>query len=209
MKPPTLRIRADGTILEPADQARIHIKLSAIRIGHQDATKELDQKIKGLHKAISQASLDPSELQSSGRRIQPETEYVDGRIRQIGFRATETSELIFSMGDSRFDNVLRCIWDSAATPEVHLDYELANPDGLNAHAFAAAFENARAGARALATAAGCQLGAILRIESDAEVDGAGLFIQEEVPSGSLAPLTPHSISVTRSVTVTWQLQKGA
>jgi uncharacterized protein YggE len=202
-------VNGQSSALVANDAARLTLGVSATRPtakGALDAASRQMQRVIGAAKAGGVAAADIRTQTISVNRLV--TRLKGGRTRSRGYRATQSIRVVVHDIEHTGVIVQRAV-GAGATRVSGPEFFVSNASRSYREALAAAFDDARADAQALADRAGAHLGAVLSIEESTDSEPVPQALSAAPsPAASDAPAPPVQAGESRldaSVVVVFEL----
>jgi uncharacterized protein YggE len=206
----TLTVHGTGRASVVADVAEVTLGVDLARATAREARDAAAEAMGAVVAAIRELGVDPADVRTTDLSLGPEIEYrPDGSSRRTGYRLT--NRVVVRMRDP--ERVAEVVDAAVAAGATSLDgvafRALATADARFA-ALQAAVADARAGAEALAAAAGATLGQVRSIREG--LSASPLFAPRLATMEAKAADTPvlaGTSEVEASAEITWELGQAA
>lgn len=206
----TQGITTTGTaaISAPPDIARVEVGVSTLGKDAARAHEAAAVAMQTLTASLRDHGLADKDLRTSRITVAAEHEYKDGKQKPRGFRAT--NQLTATLRDldqsgAIIDATVAAAGDVVTVHGIH--FEIEERAQLERKALAAAFDDAKGRAQVLATAAGVQLGPVVRVTEGEAAPSfprpmrSAMMMAESTPT----PVEPGELEISAHVTVTWSI----
>lgn len=213
---PQLTVRGNATIQVPADQLQMQVGVTSEAKTVKQALDENTKKIQAIEQVFKKIGLSRKEYKTGRFQIQPRwstrpPKYHDNwHAEIIGYRVNNH----FSIKTRQIElggKIIESCTRAGANTIDSIIFNLATPREYRSKAIAAATNNARADANALAAAAELRLGEVLDINLDdatsTPLRSRSMAFSAEMAK-SAAPslnLSPGEVTVHASVTITYEI----
>ncbi len=194
------------------DQAVMNLSLVSRNANLAEAKQHNDALAKKLMAITTEFNIPAEKVATSGLYISPEYNYDNSKQRLIGYIVNRSLRITMDKMDIH-ERLLSKIVDAGVDQVSGVEFRLADPEAAAQKIRAKAFENAKARAQTLATAAGVTLGKPISISTSGAapimppmpmmaraMDAAG------AESSSVAPSLPGMISIQENVSVVFSLE---
>jgi uncharacterized protein YggE len=199
-----------GRVTGKPNLLRLQTSVDLTRPTVNDAMQAANKVMAEVQKTLKADGVADADLQTSGLSVQPNYDYSKTTQRLIGYRVSESLSVVLrnlGTAGSIISDAARVGGDALQIGGASLD--LAEDDALIAQARQKAFADALAKAKAYASAAGRNLGAVTSISesTDSQPVPFAAFRQDAAGAASAAPvpIQAGSQDVTVNVSVVWAL----
>lgn len=202
----SITVSAQGSVTAEPDIATLSAGVVSEAETAKDALAKNAATMTKLVEGLKAAGMAARDMQTAAMNVEPR--YVlakDNRTQTLnGYRVTSQLHLVVR-DVTRMGEIVDQAITLGANQLGRVTFEVSNADALKDEARKAAMTNARKRAELYATAAGVQLGPVLRIfEEPLEARSVPIGVQRAV-SGAV-PLEPGSRTLATEVQVTWGLR---
>jgi uncharacterized protein YggE len=205
-KQPVISTRGEAALKRAPDQAFVTIAAESRATAPADAQRQNADAMQSVMSALSKAGLSSEAIRTTGFSLQPDYEYTNGRQRVRGYIARNQVE-------ARVDDLrkLGAVIDSAgtsgATTIAGLRFDIKARDEAEREALKLATQEAMARAKAIAQAAGANLGQIIRIDDQYQGRQPSPMYSMRAAGGgggerAETPVTPGELEIRASVMLT-------
>ncbi|MDY6267883.1 MAG: SIMPL domain-containing protein [Selenomonadaceae bacterium] len=211
----TLQARGTGHIELPPDLLVLSLDLTNQHKEYDKALLVGRQLREILQETLAPAGITADDLKILRFSVLPRRvnvrRYEDNDHYENRYECEQLLELRLPLDLVHLQRILALCAASLASPGVRIYFELDDPDAAKDAAFAAAVQDAQRKARAVARAAGVQIGDILRIDvgdKDSDLDlplPIGCYGAAAPDAASSAPPAPKDLSIDANVSVLWAI----
>lgn len=213
----TIRIEGTGRASAKPDLIRVTLNVSALDKDYAKVITEADAKLYELNALACGVGLGKNALKTCDFSVASEYRSVrneSGEYRQefIGYRCRHSLKVEFGFDTTLLGNVLSAFAASNAKPELGVEFALADESGFVRLALAAAVDDAKMRASAIAEAAGVKLDGITSVENcnrgnDFRSNTNVNFESRAVAlSAKCASVEPENVETTETVVVTFAVK---
>src|SRR6187401_3384365 len=161
--PPVIVTRGEASLKRAPDQAFVSIAAEARAATPAEAQRNAADSMKAVQAAISKAGISSEAVRTTGYSMQPDMEYTNGRSRVRGYIVRNQLEV--RVDDlEKLAGVIDAAGQSGATSMAGLRFDIKDRATVEREALRLAVQDAMARARAIASGANAQIGAIVRID---------------------------------------------
>jgi uncharacterized protein YggE len=213
---PSISVKGVGHVTMPPDIVVITFRMSRLNRVYRDSVEELNERVEGLRSAIVNADVDRDQLKTTLFNVSPEYEHDRNKSVFKGWRAQHSLRLELPIDRERLNRVLEAITSADIESQLNVQFEVRDRAALRQRTLEDATRAARASAEAIAGAAGCRLGKVLKMDYgwsevyfkslEYTLDRAGSARPHE--SISAPDIEPEDVDASDSVTVVWELVEG-
>lgn len=206
--PPSITVHGHAQRFIKPDRVTFRFTLNLVAPSIREAEAALLQQRSRLLGALTPLLPAKRQVESTGLRLGPHHVYEKHRYAFKGFQATEALSLRLPLGPSTTRDILHAVADQLDSIELRLHYSAKRSAATAKAARTAAVRDAQTKATQFATAAGQQLGPLLRLTDDADPEPGFRIHASTVSESSLASdadTAPEAIPFTASIRVTWEL----
>jgi uncharacterized protein YggE len=215
MQEPTISVRGVGNVSMPPDVTVISFELSALNYVYTRAVEELNERVANLRKEINAVGVDPTRLKTTSFGVQAKHVYEHDRHVFKGWFAEHRMRLELGVDRDLLNRALQAVATGRSEAKFRIGFEVHDKAAAREAVLADATRTARRNADAIASAAGCRLGKVLRVEygwSEIRFRSLDYEISREargVDAAMAAPdIEPEDIEAQDTVTVVWELTQG-
>jgi uncharacterized protein len=201
-----LTVAGHGRTSLPPDEALVTLGVEIVRSTASEARAAAAEAMEGVVAAVRSAGVGAADVRTTDLSLGPEIEYSsDGKPRRTGFRLTNRVAIRVADPD-RVAAVVDGAVAGGATSVDGVAFRVRDESEARRSALAAAVEDARASAEALATAAGAGLGSVIAVR-EASTGGplpVARMAMLELKAAD-TPVLGGTSEIAASVEVTWEL----
>ena len=162
-KQPVISTRGQAVLKRAPDQAFVSIAAESRASAPGDAQRANAEAMTSVTNALSKAGLPSDAIRTTAFSLQPDMEYTNGRSRVRGYIARNQVEV--RVDDlKKLGAVLDAAGTSGATNIAGLRFDIKERAAIEREALKQATEEAMSRAKAMASGAGKDLGAVVRID---------------------------------------------
>ena len=201
--------RGEASVKRAPDQAWVSIAAESRASSSAEAQRLAAEAMKAVDSALSRAGLPDGAVRTTGYSLQPDMEYVNGRGRVRGYIARNQVEA--RVDDLRkLSAVLDAAGSSGATTIAGLRFDIKDRATVERDALRLAVQDAMARAKAIAAGAGGELGPIVRIEEQGDMDRPQPMYRAApmAMSATVAetPISPGELDIRAQVSLTVRIR---
>ncbi len=200
---PVIVTRGQASVKRAPDQAWVSIAAESRAATTAEAQRGAADAMTSVNAALTRAGLSADAIRTTGYNLQPDLEYVNGRSRVKGYIARNQLEV--RVDDlKKLGAVIDAAGSSGATSMSGLRFDVKDRANVERDALKLAVQDAMARARAIASGADANLGAIVRIDEQNEPSGPPIYtmaMQKSVGAPE-TPISPGELEIKAQVTLT-------
>ena len=200
---PVIVTRGEASLKRAPDQAFVSIAAEARAASPAEAQRNAADSMKAVQAAISKAGISNEAVRTTGYSMQPDMEYTNGRSRVRGYIVRNQLEV--RVDDlEKLAGVIDAAGQSGATSMAGLRFDLKDRASVEREALRVAVQDAMARARAIASGANAQLGAIVRIDEQGGYEPPQIQAMSAMRMEKAAdtPVSPGELEVRAQVMLT-------
>ncbi|HVQ41032.1 MAG TPA: SIMPL domain-containing protein [Vicinamibacterales bacterium] len=200
---PVIVTRGEASLKRAPDQAFVSIAAEARAASPAEAQRNAADSMKAVQAAISKAGISNEAVRTTGYSMQPDMEYTNGRSRVRGYIVRNQLEV--RVDDlEKLAGVIDAAGQSGATSMAGLRFDLKDRATVEREALRLAVQDAMARARAIASGANAQLGAIVRIDEQGGYEPPQIQAMSAMRMEKAAdtPVSPGELEVRAQVMLT-------
>jgi uncharacterized protein YggE len=211
---PTISVKGVGNVTVPPDITVIAFNMSAISRVYEHSVNELNERVEALRGALADVGVEPRELKTTRFGVDAEHEYENNRREFKGWKAQHTLRLELPVDRETLNRVLGAVTSADTESQLTVRFEVRDKAALRTRVLEDATRTARANAEAIASAAGCRLGNVIKITygwSEVRFGSVDYELDRSLATASAlaAPdIEPEDVDANDSVTVVWELVEG-
>lgn len=213
---PFISVKGVGHVTMPPDIVVITFRMSRLDRVYRDSVEGLNERVEKLRSAIVDADVDRDQLKTTLFNVSPEYEYDRNKRVFKGWRAEHSLRLELPIDRERLNRVLGAITAADIESQLNVLFEVRDRAALRERTLEDATRAARAGAEAIAGAAGCRLGKVLKMDygwSEVRFKSLQYTLDRDASalhreSLSAPDIEPEDVDSSDSVTVVWELVGG-
>jgi uncharacterized protein YggE len=202
--PPVIVTHGEAVVKRAPDQAWVSIAAETRASTAAEAQRLAADAMTAVQTAVSRAGIPGSAIRTTRYSLQPDMEYSGGRSRVRGYIARNQIEV--RVDDlSKLSGVLDASGGSGATQISGPRFDVRDRPIVEREALKLAVQDALARARAIASGAGADLGAIVRIDEERQMEGpmpmyrvASAGADATIPT----PVSPGDLEIRAQVMLT-------
>jgi uncharacterized protein YggE len=205
--PPVIVTRGEASLKRAPDQAFVSIAAEARAASPAEAQRNAAEAMKSVQAAISKAGIAAEAVRTTGYSMQPDLEYTNGRSRVRGYIVRNQLEV--RVDDlQNLAGVIDSAGQSGATSMAGLRFDIKDRASVEREALRLAVQDAMARARAIASGANAQVGAIVRIDEQGgyEPPIVQTAMAMRMEKAADTPVSPGELEVRVQVTLTVQIR---
>lgn len=207
-KQPVISTRGQAVIKRAPDQAFVSIAAESRATLPADAQRANAEAMQSVNSALSKAGLPSDAIRTTAFSLQPDMEYTNGRSRVRGYIARNQVEV--RVDDLRkISAVLDAAGTSGATSIAGLRFDIKDRASLERDALKMATEEAMTRAKAMASGAGRDLGAVVRIDDQYQSTPTPMYSMRAAGGGGggtmampESPVNPGELEIRAQVMLT-------
>ncbi len=205
----TLTVSGSAESMEKNQIAKFSAGMTAVNSDRDAAIKEVNTKIEAITQAVKEFGVKEDDIITQSMNIyqMQDMVYVDGAQRQKPGQWSISNTIEVTLRDvDRAGTLADILSKSGATnvwgPNFQLDRSDKSADKLTE----AAVMDAKTKAEAMAAAAGATLGKVVSVTEGVTSGGVYYPLMREMGGGGGAPVESGTSTVSKSVTVVWEIQ---
>jgi uncharacterized protein YggE len=200
---PVIVTRGEASLKRAPDQAFVSIAAEARAASPAEAQRNAAESMKAVQAAISKAGIDNDAVRTTGYSMQPDMEYTGGRSRVRGYIVRNQLEVRVDELQ-KLGGVIDAAGQSGATSMAGLRFDIKDRATIEREALRLAVQDAMARARAIASGANAQLGAIVRIDEQGGYEPPQIQTMAAMRMEKAAdtPVSPGELEVRAQVQLT-------
>ena len=204
-QPPVIVTRGESVLKRAPDQAWVSIAAESRASTAAQAQQANADAMRAVQAALAKSGLPADAIKTTGYSLQPDMEYTGGRSRVRGYIARNSIEV--RVDDlTKLSTVIDAAGQSGATNMSGLRFDLKDRANVEREALRLAVQDAMARARAIASGANAQIGAIVRIDEQGGFDPPPMPMYRTQTAMAEAapqtPITPGEVEIRAQVTLT-------
>lgn len=165
-------------------------------------------RVKALISTLKQDGIPDKDIQTQYYTVQPQYDYTPSPPVRTGYEV-QNAVRVTIRNLTKAGQILDHATTAGATDVSSLSFDIANKDGIQGQALAAAVANARSKADLLAGAAGVSIGRVLSVTEDSAPMVTPLEFnmarKSTMAAADTTPIQPQEISVTADVTLSYSI----
>lgn len=183
--------------------------VEAVNDKKEVAVKEVNDKVAALITAVKNFGITATDIKTqNASTYQSEETYWDNGVqksRKGQWRIANSIEIVLRDVDkaSQLTDLLNA---SGATNVYGPNFQMDDTNKVDAELFTKAMDNAREKAEAMAKASGRKLGKVMSVSEGGSVANYPVYAMKEGMGGGGAPIEPGSATVTKTVSVVFELK---
>ena len=204
-QPPVIVTRGEAILKRAPDQAWVSIAAESRAATAAQAQQANADAMRAVQAALAKSGLPTDAIKTTGYSLQPDMEYTGGRSRVRGYIARNSIEV--RVDDlTKLSTVIDAAGQSGATNMSGLRFDLKDRANVEREALRLAVQDAMARARAIASGANAQIGAIVRIDEQGGFEPPPMPMYRTQTAMAEAapqtPITPGEVEIRAQVTLT-------
>jgi len=202
-QPPVIVTRGEATLKRAPDQAFVSIAAEARAASPAEAQRNAAESMKAVQAAVAKAGISNEAVRTTGYTMQPDMEYTNGRARVRGYIVRNQLEV--RVDDlQKVGGVIDAAGQSGATSMAGLRFDIKDRASIEREALRLAVQDAMARARAIASGANAQIGAIVRIDEQGGYEPPQIqsMAAMRMEKAADTPVSPGELEVRAQVTLT-------
>lgn len=164
----TISVRGRGRLALRPDTAEVAFLVASRDKNYARAMAEQERLGSALNGALRSLGFEEEDIKTASFSVNAmhDSVCVDGEYRSVfvGYCAEHRMLLRFPLDTEKLGEVLSAISGCIAEPELNVSFTVSDPEAASTELLSLAAKDARAKAEALASAFGCGLGALVRID---------------------------------------------
>lgn len=208
--PGTVRVEATGAVEVEPDRVVLRFAVETVADSAGAAVAANAERMGTVREALEGLGIPSDRIQTSGYHLQPEyarepPREESGEPRITGYRASNQLRVTVDSA-SRAGEVIDAAVTAGANRVSGISFESSRAEEAAREALAAAVENARLRAEAIAGAAGRRLGPLVEVTAGGGDGGPIPMMEMAAARAGGTPIEPGRLTVTERVTAVWRLQ---
>lgn len=211
-KQPVIATRGQAILKRAPDQAFVSIAAESRAPAPGDAQRMNAEAMQSVTAALAKAGLPAEAIRTTGFSLQPDMEYTNGRGRVKGYIARNQIEA--RVDDlKKIGAVLDAAGSNGATSIAGLRFDIRDRAAVEREALKMATEEALARAKAMASGAGANIGAVLRIDDQYQSTPPVMYTMRAAGAGGAGmanmpetPVNPGELEIRAQVMLTVQIR---
>lgn len=212
----TISVKGVGHVGQAPDRTVITFSMSSLHLEYETAVGDLNERVAALRDRLGGVGIDKSDVKTTSFDIDAHHEYQRKKEESIfvGWKARHNLRLELPIDRDQINRVFGAIASTEVESDIGVRFEVSDREGLREKVLADATRAARRNAEAIASAAGCRLGKVQRVDYDwSEIRFGSLdYSLESGPElnrlMSGPDIEPEDVSAEDSVTIVWELVEG-
>lgn len=204
-----IRVQGRGRLGADPDLAVLAFQVRGRSADYADAVERAARAVEAIRAAFGGLGVAGGALKTARFGVGREEEWDPQRQKRLfqGYAAVHALRLELPLSADA-GAVLDAIVDAAPGADVHVSFELSDPDAFRQRLLAAAVGAARQNARTIADAAGVRLGTIAAIEyGPGDLRPMPLALEARAMRGGVpTAFEPEAIEGEETVTITWRIE---
>lgn len=207
----TITVQGQGRASRNPDRVKLVFTIKNTVEDFSEAVEGCVQRTDWLLAAAESMGISRDEFKTAHFEVAAATQYTEGRYHQVGYTATQRSQVVMALKRDKVGRVLAAIAQTDAMPEVTIVFEVSDQEGMMQDVLANAVQSARRRAETIAQASGLKLGPIQQIdygftEIRVSSDEAGMACARRAAMDSIPEIDPAAIEAEDGVTVVWSIE---
>ena len=210
-KQPVIVTHGQASLKRAPDQALVTIAAESRATQPGEAQRMNAEAMQSVMSALSKAGLPTEAIRTTGFSLQPDMEYTGGRSRVRGYIARNQIEA--RVDDlKKLSGVLDAAGTSGATSIAGLRFDIKQRAEAEREALRLATQEAMARAKAIASGANANLGAVIRIDDQYQSPPVPMYSMRAAGAGGgvanmpESPVTPGELEIRAQVMLTVQIR---
>lgn len=210
MPPEMVTVNGEARTTTQNQIASFNAGVDSVKDNKDEAIKEVNSKIEELIKAVKEFGIVDGDIQTQNMSVyQNEEMYYDNGVqksRKGQWRVNNNVEIILR-DITKANQLTEVLTKSGANNVYGPNFRMDDTSTIEKEMFDAAISDAREKAESIAKASGRKLGKVLNVVEGGSQNGVyPLFDQVEGRGGGGMPIEPGSATVTKSVSVSFELE---
>jgi uncharacterized protein YggE len=208
---PAISVKGVGKVSFPPDLTVILFEISSHGMEYAAAVEELNDRVAALRDCLSRVDIDPKRLKTTQYNVDTKHRWVKDEHIFDGWVARHDLRLELPVDRDELNRAFKAITSNEIQAEFRVHFEVEDKAVAKEAVLKDATEKAHRHAQVIASAAGCRLGGVLKIDygwsevrfrsMDYPVQSAGM----DMAASCLPDIEPEEIEASESVTVVWEL----
>jgi len=209
---PTISVKGVGRASAAPDLTVITFTISALDKDYDRSAATLNQRVVALRSRLDKAGIQGTDLKTTQFEIEAEREYKNNQNVFVGWKSTHALRLELPVDRELLNKAFVAFASGDVESEITIGFEVKDKEAMRERILDQATRTARRNAEAIATAAGCRLGKVLRIEygwaevrfrsAEYSIRARQVFSEDAM----MAPdIEPENVRGEDSVTMVWEL----
>ena len=217
----TITVRGVGNVSARPDYITISMTIESIRKDYDEAMRDASERISKLQDVAVRSGYAKEDLKTTSFNV--DTRYESVKDRQgnykrefAGYACVYRLKLAFDFDSKQLAEVISCISNCGANPELSIAFTVRNPAKVSAELLESAALNARAKAEILCRASGCEMGQLISIDynwGELNIVSRTSYEMEDalMPLAAMKKccspkIEPDDIDVSDTVAFTWEIK---
>jgi uncharacterized protein YggE len=207
---PTISVKGIGNVSLPPDMTVILFEMSSHSREYAATIEDLNERVAVLRKKLSGVKIDPKKLKTTRFNVDADYRYVKNKSIFNGWIAKHNLQLELSVDRDQLNSAFEAVTTEKIQAEFHVRFEVRDKAAVREAVLADATRMAQKNAEAIASAAGCRLGKVLKMEygwSEIRFQSVDYCMSREpdMCEMSAPDIEPEDVEAQDSVTVVWEL----
>ena len=207
---PTISVKGVGNVSLPPDMTVILFEMSSHSREYTATIEDLNDRVAVLRKKLSAIKVDPKQLKTTRFNVDADYRYVKSKSVFNGWIAKHDLRLELPVDRDLLNSAFEAVTTEKIQAEFHIRFEVRDKAAVREAVLADATRKAQKNAEAIASAAGCRLGKVLRMEygwSEIRFESVNYSMSREpdMCAMSAPDIEPEDVEAEDSVTVVWEL----
>jgi uncharacterized protein YggE len=207
----TITVQGQGKASRNPDRVTLVFTIKSTMQDFADAVEGCVQRTSWIQQAVESVGISRDEIKTAHFEVAAAIEYTAGRSLQVGYTATQRSQVKMALDRKVVGRVLSGIANTQAMPEVAIVFEVSDQEGMMQEVLANAVQSARRRAETIAEASGLKLGPIQQIdygftEIRVSSDEGRMACSRRAAMDSIPDIDPAAIEAEDGVTVVWLIE---
>lgn len=206
---PTISVKGVGNVSLPPDMTVITFEMNSFSREYTAAVEDLNERVAELREKLSSVDIDRKQLKTTRFDVDADYKYVEDERVFNGWIAKHNLRLELPVDRDRLNQAFEAVATESIQAEFNIHFEVTDKAAVREAVLVDATKTAQKNAKAIASAAGCRLGKVLKMEygwSEIHFRSVGYSMPSEMMCEARMPdIEPEDVDAHDSVTVEWEL----
>ena len=209
-----ITVEGIGRVSRKPDQIELKLEIAAKDMEYDATISKASEQLENLRSAVQKAGFEADALKTSYFNMDAKYEdikdrYGDRRKTFIGYECRQKLKLVFELDMKVLARVISAISDSAAEPELSVNFTVKDAKEFSNRLLDCAAKNAKEKAQVLCKAIGAELGDLISIKCgwDERVFVSDtIYIRPVGEAYSCSDMVPEDVTADETVVCVWQIR---
>lgn len=207
---PTISVKGVGNVSLPPDVTVITFEMNSFHREYTAAVEGLNERVAELREKLSGVDIDRKQLKTTRFDVDASYEYVKNERVFTGWVAKHNLRLELPVDRDLLNRAFGAVATESIQAEFNIHFEVKDKAAVREAVLVDATKKAQKNAKAIASAAGCSLGKVVKMEyrwSEVHFRSVGYAMAStmDMCEASLPDIEPDDVEAQDSVTVVWEL----